>query len=174
MIPSKRIAGQWLLALSLALSGGCAGYRLGPTNGTPAGQRSVQVAYFQNLTPQPRVSEAIDASLRRSLQQDGTYRLATSGTGDIVVSGKVVRYERPALSFQSSDTRTLQDYRLRVVAQVIATDRVTGKVLFDREVVGSTVVRAGDDQSGVERQALPLAADDLARRTTGLLVDGEW
>jgi hypothetical protein len=78
------------------------------------------------------------------------------------------------LSFQANDTRSLQDYRLRLVAQVKAVDRVTGRVLFDRELTGSTVVRAGNDQSGVERQALPIAADDLARRATGLLVDGEW
>lgn len=166
------IARGWLPLLLLA--GGCAGYRLGPTNGEPAGQRSVQVAYFLNTTPQPRVSEAVDVSLRRALQQDGTYRLATDGTGDIVVTGTVVRYERPALSFQTTETRALQDYRLRLVARVKATDRTTGKILLDREVVGTTVVRAGADQSGIERQALPLAADDLARRTTGLLVDGEW
>ena len=167
---------SWLAvaALASALAGGCAGYRLGPTNGVPAGLRSVQVTYFQNLTPQPRVSEAIDVSLRRALQQDGTYRLATSDGADIVVSGQVVRYERPALSFQVNETRALQDYRLRLVAQVKAVDRVTGRVLFDRELTGSTVVRAGTDQSGVERQALPLAADDLARRATGLLTDGEW
>ena len=170
------ISPKWMACICLAwlLATGCAGYRLGPSNGEPAGQRSVQVVYFKNTTPQPRVSEAIDVSLRRALQQDGTYRLATSDIGDIVINGTVVRYERPALSFQPSETRNLQDYRLRLVARVQATDRGTGKVIFDREVIGSTVVRAGADQSGIERQAIPLAADDLARRLTGMLVDGQW
>jgi hypothetical protein len=158
----------------LLLAGGCAGYRLGPSNGEVAGRRSVQVVYFQNQTPQPRLAEAIDVSLRRALQQDGTYRLATREAGDIMISGTVVRYERPALSFQRGETRTLQDYRLRLVAQVKAVDRATGEVLFDREIIGTTVVRSGADQASIERQALPWAADDLARRATGLLVDGEW
>jgi hypothetical protein len=167
---------KWIACACLPLlAAGCAGYRLGPTNGVPAGLRSVRVAYFQNTTPQPRVSEAIDVSLRRALQQDGTYRLASErDTGDIVLTGTVIRYERPALSFQTTETRALQDYRVRLVARVKAMDRGTGQVLFEREVTGTTVLRSGADQSGIERQALPLAADDLARRATGLLVDGEW
>ena len=46
------------LALALgALLTGCAGYQLGPTNGTPAGSRSVEVALFPNRTLEPRLSE---------------------------------------------------------------------------------------------------------------------
>ena len=38
---------------------GCAGYRLGPTNGTPARSRSVEVALFPNRTLEPRLSEPV-------------------------------------------------------------------------------------------------------------------
>jgi hypothetical protein len=35
-------------------------------------------------------------------------------------------------------------------------------------------VRVGNDLTSAERQALPLAADDLARSITALLADGTW
>src|SRR5689334_20243183 len=146
---------QFLLGLALAMAGaaGCAGYRLGPTNGDAAGQRSVQVNFFRNNTVQPRLAEEVNSALRRTLQQDGTFRLATQGDGDIVVNGELVRYERPPLSFQPNDTLTVRDYRITVTAKITATERITGKVLFDREVQGTTVVRLVPDQTSTERQA---------------------
>src|SRR5690606_233555 len=64
---------------------GCAGYRLGPTNGMPAGSRAIQVKLFQNETYEPRLTEPVVTALRRAIQQDGTYRLATRDDADIVV-----------------------------------------------------------------------------------------
>jgi len=169
----RRTAAQFALVLALC-AGGCAGYRLGPSNGEVAGQRSVQVKFFRNDTPQPRVAEAVNTALRIALQKDGTYRLATQGDGDIVVSGAILRWDRPPLSFQPSDTLTVRDYRINLIAKVTATEKITGKILFEREVTGTTVVRALTDQTSTERQALPLLADDLARKATGLLVDGSF
>lgn len=168
-----RRAVQFAIVLALC-AGGCAGYRLGPSNGEVAGSRSVQVNFFRNDTPQPRVAEAVNTALRIALQKDGTYRLATQGDADIVLNGVLVRWDRPPLSFQPTDTLTVRDYRINLVAKVKATERITGKVLFDREVTGTTVVRVLEDQSSTERQALPLVADDLARKAAGLLVDGSF
>src|SRR4051812_46929221 len=76
-----------LLTLWLALTGsGCAGYRLGPTNGLTAGQKSVQFIPFNNLTMEARLSDDVNLQLRKQLQRDGTFRLATQNDGDIVVS----------------------------------------------------------------------------------------
>ena len=38
----------------------------------------------------------------------------------------------------------------------------------------STLVQAGSDLTSAERQALPVLAEDMARRITGMLVDGTW
>jgi len=47
-------------ACVLALAaGGCAGYRLGPTNGQAAGARSVQIDPFVNKTVQPRLGDYV-------------------------------------------------------------------------------------------------------------------
>ena len=160
--------------LCLALTG-CAGYKLGPTNGLPAGSRSVQVNVFQNkVLEEPRLSEAVTAAVRKQLQQDGTFTLDTRQDGDVIVSGTIFRYQRAGLSFQPRDILTPRDYRLTMWAQVDARERTSGKVLLNRRVRGHTTVRIGADLTTAERQSIPLAAEDLARNITALLADGEW
>src|SRR5262245_38472857 len=163
-------------AVVLACAGlwGCAGYRLGPTNGTAAGARSVQVNLFQNKTLEPRLTEAVGFSLRRILQQDGTYRLNTEGEGDVVLSGVLTAYERIGLSFQPRDTLSARDFELRLRAHITAVERGSGRAILDREVQGRTTLRPGPDFSSAEREAVPLLAEDLARNITSLLVDGSW
>jgi hypothetical protein len=58
--------------------------------------------------------------------------------------------------------------------QVTAEDCATGKKLLEREVRGRTTVRVTADLPSVERQALPLLAEDFARNVTALLVEGSW
>ena len=160
-----------LLALGLA---GCASYHLGPTNGLAAGEKSVQVNFFQNKTFEPRLVEAVNSALRKNIQKDGTYRLNTRDEGDIVITGEIIRLDRSPLSFQAADIITVRDYTLLLTAKIIATERATGKVVLQREVSGKTTIRAGTDLTSAERQAVPLLANDLARNATGLLVDGTW
>ncbi|MEW6303583.1 MAG: LPS assembly lipoprotein LptE [Verrucomicrobiota bacterium] len=157
-----------------ALVAGCAGYQLGPTNGVQAGARSVQVNFLQNKTLEPRLTEAVTSALRKTLQQDGTYRLDTHGDGDIVVTGEITRFDRAGISFQPTDVLTVRDYSLSMTARIKATERATGKVLLESLVSGRTTIRAGSDLASAERQAVPLIADDLAKNATSLLVEGSW
>ena len=161
----------WLLALALS---GCAGYQLGPTTGVPARGKSVQVMPFSNQTMEPRLGEAVTAQLRKEVQRDGTYELASRDDGDIVVSGVVLNYVRIPLSFQPSDALTVTDYSLKMTAQVTARERGSGKVLFSQPVTGSTLVIVGSDLTSAERQALPLLAADFAKNATAALADGKW
>ena len=49
-----------LLVLSVLLFTGCAGYKLGPSNGMEAGARSVQINPPVNQTFEPRLAEALN------------------------------------------------------------------------------------------------------------------
>ena len=159
---------------ALLLAAGCAGYRLGPANGTHAGEKSIQIAVFSNQTLEPRLGDAVATALRRELQRDGTFHLATHGGADITVTGELVGYTRQELSFVPNDVLTVRDFRVNVTAHVTARETGTGKVIFDRPVSGYTFVRSGSDLTSAERQGLPLLADDLAKNITALLVDGNW
>lgn len=157
-----------------ALVSGCAGYRLGPSNGEKAGARSVRVDLFRNETLEPRLTEAVGVALRRVLQQEGTYRLSTRDEADIILRGTLVQYQRAGLSYEPRDTITPRDFQITLFAKVTATERATGRVLLDREVRGRTTMRVGPDFTSSERQAMPTLADDLARNITSLLADGSW
>jgi hypothetical protein len=163
-----------LISLVALLLTGCAGYKLGPSNGMEAGSRSVQINPPVNQTFEPRVAEALNHQLRKQLQRDGTYRLNTKGEGDVVVNTTITKYNRIGETFQRRDTLTARDYRIQLFAQVVAYDRITGKNVINREFVGRTSVRLGTDQASAERQALPLVTEDLARIITSALADGEW
>ncbi|KAB2673619.1 MAG: hypothetical protein DVB31_03410 [Verrucomicrobia bacterium] len=178
MMPARRVPprfpGAWLLLAFAVLLCGCAGYRLGPSNGETAGTRSVEFKPFSDQTLEPRLLEPVAQSLRKGLQRDGTFRLATREPGDIVVSGALVGYSRRPLTYQPKDLFTTRDYEVRLVAHVTAVERSTGRVLFDREIVGRTPIRSAPDLNSAERQAAPLLADDLSRTILSLLVDGSW
>ena len=166
---------RWLLIVLVALGGsGCAGYKLGPVNGQVAGAKSVQVNPFSNQTLEPRLGDEVTVQLRKQLQQDGTYQLASHNDGNIVVSGSVIRYQRQEISLSPSDTLTVRDYRLELRAQVTAHDRGSGKVILNKPVTGSTLIRVTTDLTSTERQARPLLAADLAKNVTALLAEGAW
>ena len=160
-------------ALATVLAG-CAGYRLGPTNGVSAGARSVRITPFTNKTLMPQLSENVMNSLRKNLQRDGTYHVETHEDGDIILSGVITDYQRTELSLQPADVLTVLDYQITMTAQVTARERATGKIILNRAVIGRTSIRAGNDLTSAERQAMPLLTDDLAKKTTALLVDGTW
>ena len=160
-----------LVAVALA---GCASYNLGPTNGAMAGEKSMTVLPFNNQTLQPRLGAALTQSLRERLQTDGTFRLATQGDGDVVVTGVIRNYQRQALGFLSTDAMTPENYRVGVIVHVTARERASGKLLLEKDVKGHTLVHIGSDLASAERQSLPLLADDLARNITEMLAEGAW
>src|SRR5688572_19620973 len=103
-----------LIFLSLLVCG-CA-YRLGPTNGIAAGSRSVEVRAFQNATKEPRLTEPLVTALRRTIQQDGTYRLATHGNADVILEGAITEFDRSGVTYDPRDVLTVRDYELRMTA----------------------------------------------------------
>ena len=169
-----RLPGIIALGAAVVLFAGCAGYQLGPVNGAVAGEKSVEVLPFNNQTLQLRLGDAVTQALRERLQTDGTYHLAPRGGGNIVVSGVIMRYNREGLSYLNNDVATTENFRVGIVAHVTARETATGKVLFDKNVNGYTLINVGTDLADSERQSLPLLAEDLARNVTELLTEGAW
>jgi len=161
------------LLLLVALLSGCAGYQLGPTNGSSAGAESVQIVPFLNHSPEPGLADELTSALRKAIQEDGTLKLETQGGADLVVHGVITQYQRRALSLLSEDVRTVRDYQVSLVVHFTVSNR-SGTVVFEKDVTEGTVLRVGDDLSASERQAAPILAADLAKRIANLIVDGDW
>jgi len=164
----------FLPGLAAVLLAGCASYHLGSVNGDVAGDKTVEVVPFNNQTLQPRLGDAVTQALRERLQVDGTYRLTTSEPGDLVISGVIRSYNRESLGFLNRDAATTQNYRVGVTVHVVIRERVSQKLLLDRDVKGHTLVNVGPDFASSERQAAPLLAADLAQNITELLTEGAW
>jgi len=165
------LAGTLAAALLLC---GCAGYQLGPTGGQRAGAQSIQITPFLNHSPEPGLADELTSAVRKAVQRDATFRLATDGDSDLVVEGVITEYRRRELSLLSEDVRTVRDYQVTLAVHVTMRERASGKVIVDRMVSGGTLLRVGDDFNSSERQAAPIIARDLARQITTLLADGEW
>jgi hypothetical protein len=164
-----------LLTASLAVFvSGCGGYSLGPTNGQPAGSRSILVGHVANGTDEPRLADSVSHALRAQVQGDGTFRLATGGDGDIVITTALRRFDRNPLTFQRTDIVATRDYDVLLTAHVKAIERGSGKVLLDQDITGRTTIRNTTDLGSAERQATPLLAENLARNIISRLSEGSW
>jgi hypothetical protein len=162
------------LVAAMGCFAGCAAYHLGPVNGAAAGAKAIEILPFNNQTLQPRLGDAVTRALRERFQADGTYLIATHEPGDIVVSGVITRYNREGLSYLNNDVTTTENYRVSVIAHVVVRERATGKLLFEKDVNGYTLIHVGTDLADSERQSLPLLAADLARNITTLITEGAW
>lgn len=163
----------FLFALTLGLSG-CAGYRLGPSNGQTAGDRTVQIVPFANRTLEPRLGDATTSALRKEIQREGTFRVGNDNFTDLILTGEIVNYTRSEVTFLATDVVTARDYQVGMRARVVVRERITGKVVLERDLAGSALMRVGSDLPSAERQTLPLLAGDLARQITAALADGTW
>ena len=164
-----------ILTLSLGLLlCGCAGYRLGPTSGQKAGEKSVQITPFVNNSVEPGLADEVTSAVRKAVQRDGTFHLATRGDSDLIVTGVITDYRRRELSLHQDDLRTVRDYHVTLVAQVTIRERASNRLILERTLSGTALLRVGDDFVSSERQAAPQLAQDLARQIKDFLVDGEW
>ena len=153
---------------------GCAGYHLGPADGSVAGGRSIEVLPFSNQTLQPRLAEAVTQSVREHVQTDGTYHLATHGGSDVVLTGTIKRFAREGLSYLNQDVTSTVNYRVGITAHVVARESGSGRVVLEKDVTGYTLVNVGTDLQSVDRQSQALLADDLARNITSALTERGW
>jgi len=115
----------FLFVMVLSVLTGC-GYTLGTTNGLAAGEKKIQITPFLNHTVEPRVGDAVTTALRRSIQRDGTYHLATHGEADVIVTGTITKYDRHELNFEPRDVLTVKDFRVNGEAKITARNVTSG------------------------------------------------
>lgn len=167
----RKLCAAALLVFSL---GGCAGYHIGPVQ--PYYLRavhSIAVPTFKNNTLIPRISVLITDSVIKQFQQDGTYRIAGKEQADAILMGEIAQVTRtPARSVRGNVLATVE-FNLIMQIRYSLVDRATGKDLAPAAVVyGTTSFFVGDDITTDERQALPLAAEELAVHLVSQLSEG--
>jgi hypothetical protein len=153
--------------------GGCLGYHVGPVK--PYYLRDVHtiaVPTFENKTLLPRVEVLVTDTVIKQLQQDGTFQIARDGDADATLKGEIMRIDRlPARSVRGNVLRTTEfNLSMRLKYTLEARDGTT--IAPPAEMVGTTSFFASADVTTDERQALPLATEDLATRLVTQLSEG--
>ncbi len=152
---------------------GCLGYHLGPVK--PSVLRDIQaiaVPTFENKTLLPRIEVLVTDSVIKQLQQDGTYRVANENNADAVLKAEITELSRaPARSVRGNVLATTEFNLIMHVKYKLETR--SGTILMpSAEVVGTTSFFVGTDVTTDERQALPLAAEELATHLVTQLSEG--
>lgn len=154
------------------LFSGCLGYHVGPA--TPAALRdvhSISVPMFHNATLVPRIEALTTDTVIKQLQQDGTFRIAAGASGDGTLKGTVSRITRtPARSVRENVLATTE-FNLNIVIRWSLVGP-NGQQLSNGDAWGSTSFFVSSDVTTDERQALPLAAVDAAKRLVSQLSEG--
>jgi hypothetical protein len=159
-----------IVCLSLA---GCLGYHIGPVK--PYYLKDVQsiaVPIFQNQTIMPRIESLVTDTVIKQFQQDGTYRIAREADADAVLKAEITRISRsPARSANANVLQTTEfNLSMHVHYRLVGRD---GKPLGPSgDAVGTTSFFVGTDVVTDERQALPLATEELATHLVSQLSEG--
>ena len=160
------------IAASLCLSG-CLGYQIGPAKPNYLSDvHSIAVPMFKNDTLLPRIEALVTGSVIKQFQQDGTFAIVTEQNADAVLKAEISRVSRsPARSVRGNVLATTEfNLVMHVKYRLVGRD---GKTIGPHgEAQGTTSFFVGSDVVTDERQALPLAAEELATRLVSQLTEG--
>ena len=162
--------------------GGCLGYHIGPVK--PYYLRDVHtiaVPTFQNRTLVPRIEVLVTDTVIKQLQQDGTFQITNGDKADATLTGEISRITRaPARSVQGNVLLTTE-FSLVLVVRYSVAGRDGKPLVPPNDAIGTTTffvssaatqnITSGDVTSD-ERQALPLATEDLASRLVTQISEG--
>lgn len=156
----------------LALSG-CLGYHVGPVK--PYYLRDVHriaVPTFRNKTLLPRIEVLVTDTVIKQLQQDGTFQVTSEDKADATLTGEISHIRRvPARSVRGNVLAT-SEFSLALSVRYALTGKNGEQLAPPNEAVGTTSFFVSSDVTTDERQALPLATEDLATRLVSQLSEG--
>jgi len=162
-----------LTALGSLCLAGCLGYHIGPVKPQYLGDvHTIAIPTFKNQTLQPRIEVLVTGTVIKQFQQDGTFRIASNENADAILEGQIINVSRsPARSVRGNVLATTEfNLVMRVKYRLVGRD---GHPLGPQGVAsGTTSFFVGSDVATDERQALPLASEQLATQLVSQLSEG--
>lgn len=152
---------------------GCLGYHVGPVK--PYYLRDVHtiaVPTFTNHTLVPRIEVLITDTVIKQLQQDGTFQITNGDKADATLTGEVYRVTRAPARSLSQNVLATTEFSLALVVRYSITGRDGKQLIPPTDAYGTTSFFVSSDVTSDERQALPLAGEDLATRMVADISEG--
>ena len=166
----------WVVYLLVGLVGlaGCAGYRVGNTSGRDLqGVRSVYVPMVKNTSLEPDLQLTVTNAIIRRFNTDGTLEVNQSQFADSELDVVVTNIEHTPYRSSTNDILVTAEYQITIQATATFVNRKLGRKIFENSaVVGITTFFTQSDIQEGERQAIPLAAEDLANNVVKAVTEG--
>ena len=152
---------------------GCLGYHIGPVK--PYYLRDVHtiaVPTFKNRTFLPHIEVLVTDTVIKQLQQDGTFQIGNGEDADATLRAEIIHINRlPARSVRGNVLATVE-FNLTMSVKYSVIGRDGTDLVASAEATGSTSFFVSSDPTTDERQALPLATENLATRLVSQLSEG--
>ena len=163
-----------IVVLGTLILDGCAGYRVGNTSGRDLqGVRSVYVPVAKNTSLAPDLQMVVTNAIIRRFNNDGTLEVNQDSNADSELDVTVTNVQSTSVRSSSSDILVSAEYQLTIQATATYVNRRLGRKVFENySVTGTTSFFTQSDIQEGERQALPLAAEDLANNVVKLITEG--
>lgn len=127
---------------------------------------------FKNKTLLPRIEALITDTVIKQLQQDGTFKVTRESNADAILEAEIVKVVRsPARSLRGNVLATIE-FNLAIQVHYRLVDRAGNQLGPAGDAIGTTSFFVGTDVTTDERQALPLATEELATRLVSQLSEG--
>ncbi len=166
----KRFISATLIALNLV---GCMGYHVGPAK--PYYLRDVQkiaVPTFKNSTLQPRIEVLVTGTVIKQFQQDGTFQIVGDNDADATLKGEIVSITRVPTRSVRGNVLATTEFGLTMSVRYSLIGRTGTQLSPPALAMGTTSFFVGRDVNADERQALPLATEQLASHLVSQLSEG--
>ncbi len=148
--------------MTLLLLTGCLGYQLGGSR--PEGIETVYIEPVINQTSESAIELQVTHALRQRIQFDGRLQLENSADkADAIVEVTLSDYTLQAIAFREDLNTTAAQYRLRITGVATLTDAQTGEFLSESKTYGEARFFFESDLTTSKRDALPVAAQELAK-----------
>ena len=160
------LAAAWLL-----VAGGCGYVAVGGNDGLLAG-RPVTVAIFANRTTRPKLETVLAKSLRWEVARLSPASLVSEDRAELILGGAVTSVVTAPISYSAADR--VREYRLTLQAEVVLTERRSGKVLWKGTETGQAEYPVSQDlalQLNAEEAALKEASRRLSERIVRHLLE---
>jgi hypothetical protein len=162
-----------LAALSLLLPA-CAGYRLGGIQPHfMEGIHSIAVPTFRNQTLVPNIEVLCTDTLIRQIQEDGTYKVASSAdSADAILEAEIQQVVRKPSLTVLGDVQATQEFQMTLVIHYKIIRKATGETVDDKNASGATTFFVSGDVNQDQQQAIPIAAQSAATQMVSEFGEG--
>jgi hypothetical protein len=137
------------------------------------GIHTIAVPTVRNETLIPRIEVLVADTIIRQLQEDGTYKVASSPeTADAVLECEITQLVRRPSRTVLGDVQATEEFDMTLSVHYRVIRRATGEIVDDKSAQGVTSFFVSGDVNQDERQAIPLAAQAVAVRIASDIGEG--